>query len=112
VPLDLLAEDSQPTVHSTRLPATYNGRRYCIKATNLPCAGEVQPTDPRSNHPMDQGCDGRAVSGYLQGNAIRRDSEGYWLTNSGREWLRGLSVKLGVDLPEVRVDDPDEDSDT
>ena len=28
-------------------------------------------------------------------DAIRRDSEGYRLTNSGRKWLRGLSAKLG-----------------
>ena len=67
---------------------------------------EINPIARRAGY-----TDGRAVSGYLQGDAIRRDSEGYWLTNSGRKWLRGLSAKLGVDLPEVPVDDPDEDSD-
>jgi hypothetical protein len=67
---------------------------------------EINPIARRAGY-----MDGRAVSGYLQGNAIRRDSEGYWLANDGRKWLRDLSAKLGVVLPEVPVDDPDEDSD-
>jgi hypothetical protein len=43
-------------IRRQQLPATYDGRRYSIKAADLPHAGEVQLADPRSNHPMDRLC--------------------------------------------------------
>jgi len=41
-------------IRESRLPATYDGRRYSIKATDLPCITEVQPADPASTHPLDR----------------------------------------------------------
>jgi len=41
-------------IHGSRLPATYDGRRYSIKATDLSCVPEVQPADPASTHPLDR----------------------------------------------------------
>ena len=43
-------------IRRQQLPATYDGRRYSIKAADLPHTGEVQLADPRSNHPMDRLC--------------------------------------------------------
>jgi excisionase family DNA binding protein len=41
-------------IRESRLPATYDGRRYSIKATDLPTAADVQPADPASTNPLDQ----------------------------------------------------------
>jgi hypothetical protein len=41
-------------IRRQRLPASYDGRRYSIKATNLPGAGDVQLADPVSAHPLDR----------------------------------------------------------
>jgi hypothetical protein len=41
-------------IRGSRLPATYDGRRYSIKATDLPSITEVQPADPASTHPLDR----------------------------------------------------------
>jgi excisionase family DNA binding protein len=40
-------------IRESRLPATFDGRRYSIKATDLPSA-DVQPADPASTDPLDQ----------------------------------------------------------
>ncbi len=49
---------SQSTIVSdirrSRLPATYDGRTYSIKATDLSCAPDVQPADPASTHTLDR----------------------------------------------------------
>jgi len=37
-----------------QLPATYDGRRYSIKATDLPSTGKIRLANPRSTHPMDR----------------------------------------------------------
>jgi len=41
-------------IRESRLPATFDGRRYSIKATDLPTAADVQPADPTSTNPLDQ----------------------------------------------------------
>jgi hypothetical protein len=41
-------------IRESRLPATYDGRRYSIKASDLPSITEVQPADPASTHPLDR----------------------------------------------------------
>jgi len=41
-------------IRGSRLPATFDGRRYSIKATDLPTAADVQPADPASTSPLDQ----------------------------------------------------------
>ena len=41
-------------IRGARLPATYDGRRYTIKATDLPSITEVQPAAPASAHPLDR----------------------------------------------------------
>ena len=41
-------------IRSSRLPATYDGRRYSIKATDLPNVIDVQPADPASTDALDQ----------------------------------------------------------
>ena len=41
-------------IRESRLPATYDGRRYSIKATDLPTDTDVQPADPASTNPLDQ----------------------------------------------------------
>jgi hypothetical protein len=41
-------------IRGSRLPATYDGRRYSIKATDLPTVIDVQPADPTSTDPLDQ----------------------------------------------------------
>jgi hypothetical protein len=41
-------------IRQSRLPATYDGRRYSIKAADLPCVTKVQPADPASTHPLDR----------------------------------------------------------
>jgi hypothetical protein len=41
-------------IRSSRLRGTYDGRRYSIKATDLPTAADVQPADPASTDPLDQ----------------------------------------------------------
>jgi len=41
-------------IRGSRLPATYDGRRYSIKATDLPSITGVQPADPASTHPLDR----------------------------------------------------------
>jgi hypothetical protein len=41
-------------IRRQRLPATYDGRKYSIKATDLPGAGDVQQADPVSTHPVDR----------------------------------------------------------
>jgi excisionase family DNA binding protein len=41
-------------IRDSRLPATYDGRRYIIKATDLPTTADVQPADPTSTNPLDQ----------------------------------------------------------
>ena len=38
-------------IRESRLPATYDGRRYSIKATDLPTDTDVQPADPASTNP-------------------------------------------------------------
>ena len=35
-------------IRRSHLPATYDNGRYIIKATDLPCTGEVQPADCRA----------------------------------------------------------------
>jgi hypothetical protein len=49
---------SQSTIVSdirrSRLPATYDGRTYSIKAVDLSCAPDVQPADPASTHTLDR----------------------------------------------------------
>jgi excisionase family DNA binding protein len=41
-------------IRRSRLPATYDGRTYSIKATDLSCAPDVQPADPASTHTLDR----------------------------------------------------------
>ena len=41
-------------IRGSRLPATYDGRRYSIKATDLPSITGLQPADPASTHPLDR----------------------------------------------------------
>ena len=41
-------------IRESRLPATYDGRRYSIKATDLPSMTHVRPADPASTHPLDR----------------------------------------------------------
>ena len=41
-------------IRRQRLPATYDGRRYSIKATDYSGAGDVQQADPVSTHPLDR----------------------------------------------------------
>ena len=41
-------------IRESRLPATFDGRRYSIKATDLPTATDVAPADPTSTDPLDQ----------------------------------------------------------
>jgi hypothetical protein len=41
-------------IRESRLLATYDGRRYSIKATDLPTVTDVQPADPASTNPLDQ----------------------------------------------------------
>jgi len=41
-------------IRGSRLPATYDGRRYSIKATDLSSITEVQPADPASTDPLDR----------------------------------------------------------
>jgi len=41
-------------IRRSHLPATYDNGRYIIKAADLPGAGEVQPADSRSSHPVDR----------------------------------------------------------
>jgi hypothetical protein len=41
-------------IRESRLPATYDGSRYSIKAADLPSITEVQPADPASTHPLDR----------------------------------------------------------
>ena len=41
-------------IRSSRLPATFDGRRYSIKATDLPTTTDVQPADPASANPLDR----------------------------------------------------------
>jgi hypothetical protein len=41
-------------IRESRLPATFDGRRYSIKATDLPTAADVQRADPASINPLDQ----------------------------------------------------------
>jgi hypothetical protein len=42
------------SIRGSRLPATYDGRRYSIKASDLPSITGVQPADPASTHPLDR----------------------------------------------------------
>jgi excisionase family DNA binding protein len=41
-------------IRESRLPATFDGRRYSIKATDLPIATDVRPADPASTDPLNQ----------------------------------------------------------
>jgi len=41
-------------IRGARLPATYDGRRYSIKATDLSSITSVQPANPASTHPLDR----------------------------------------------------------
>jgi excisionase family DNA binding protein len=41
-------------IRDSRLPATFDGRRYSIKATDLPTTADVRPADPASTNPLDQ----------------------------------------------------------
>jgi hypothetical protein len=41
-------------IRRSRLPATYDGSRYIIKATDLSCGPDVQPADRASPHPLDR----------------------------------------------------------
>jgi hypothetical protein len=41
-------------IRRSRLPATYDGRRYSIKATDLARGPDVQPADPASTHTLDR----------------------------------------------------------
>jgi excisionase family DNA binding protein len=41
-------------IREHRLPATFDGRRYSIKATDLPTTADVQRADPASTNPLDQ----------------------------------------------------------
>lgn len=41
-------------IRASRLPATHDGRRYSIKATDLPTDTDVRPADPASTNPLDQ----------------------------------------------------------
>jgi hypothetical protein len=41
-------------IRRSHLPATNDRGRYRIKATDLPCASQVQPADPASTHPLDR----------------------------------------------------------
>jgi len=41
-------------IRRSRLPATYDGRRYSIKATDLALGPDVQPADPASTHTLDR----------------------------------------------------------
>jgi excisionase family DNA binding protein len=41
-------------IRESRLPATFDGRSYSIKATDLPTTTDVQRADPASTNPLDQ----------------------------------------------------------
>ncbi len=41
-------------IRRQRLPATFDGSRYRIKATDLSPVPQVQPADPASTHPLDR----------------------------------------------------------
>jgi hypothetical protein len=41
-------------IRSSKLPATFDGRRYSIKATDLPTTADVQPAEPTSANPLDR----------------------------------------------------------
>jgi len=41
-------------IRRSSLPATYDGARYSIKATDLPAVTVVQSADPTSPHPLDR----------------------------------------------------------
>ena len=41
-------------IRSSKLPATFDGRRYSIKATDLPTTTDVQPADLASANPLDR----------------------------------------------------------
>jgi hypothetical protein len=41
-------------IRQSRLPATYDGSRYSIKATDLDRGPDVQPADPASTHTLDR----------------------------------------------------------
>jgi len=41
-------------IRRQRLPATFDGSRYSIKATDLSPVPQVQPADPTSTHPLDR----------------------------------------------------------
>src|ERR1035437_8895285 len=41
-------------IRQSRLPATYDGSRYSIKATDLAPGPDVQPADPASTHTLDR----------------------------------------------------------
>jgi hypothetical protein len=41
-------------IRRSRLPATYDGRRYSIKATDLARGPDAQPADPASTHTLDR----------------------------------------------------------
>ena len=41
-------------IRESRLPATFDGRRYSIKAADLPSITGVRPADPASTHPLDR----------------------------------------------------------
>jgi hypothetical protein len=41
-------------IRQSRLPATYDGSRYSIKATDLSCGPDAQPADPASTHTLDR----------------------------------------------------------
>jgi hypothetical protein len=41
-------------IRRSRLPATYDGRRYSIKASDLPPITQIPPADPASTHPLDR----------------------------------------------------------
>jgi len=41
-------------IRRSRLPATYDGARYSIKASDLPSMTQVPPADPASTHPMNR----------------------------------------------------------
>src|ERR1035437_10609868 len=41
-------------IRQSRLPATYDGSRYSIKATDLSPGPDAQPANPASTHPLDR----------------------------------------------------------
>jgi excisionase family DNA binding protein len=41
-------------IHESRLAATFDGRRYSIKAADLPTATDVRPADPASPDPLNR----------------------------------------------------------